>query len=70
MEKLSPAAIEQCQQKTQTNYKEQRDQSFELNLLQERRIAVLKDQVKELERQNAYLSKRFTQYWGQIEMRD
>ena len=43
---------------------------FELLRLQERAVIVLKDRIKELEKTNEYLSKRFSKYWDTIEMRD
>lgn len=52
------------------DYKQERDDSFELLILQERRIEVLKTRIKDLEEQKEYLVKRFTKYWGNIEMRD
>ena len=43
---------------------------FELLRLQERAVIVLKDRIKDLEKTNEYLSKRFATYWGAIELRD
>ena len=50
--------------------KKENQDLFELLRLADRRVVVLKDRIKDLEKNNEYLSKRFTQYWGQIELRD
>jgi len=43
---------------------------FELLRLADRKVVVLKDRIKDLEKDNEHLIQRFKQYWGQVEMRD
>jgi len=61
--------------KAHDRIKKENQDLFELLRLQERAVVVLKDQVKELERQNAWMAKRFVKHWdvydsSQLEMRD